>query len=65
MMVPKGLAAAVLASLPAQAGLPGGELIQNITYSTVLISIVLNSILIMLNNRVPLMGKAYTFLLKP
>ena len=65
MMVPKGLAAAVLASLPAQAGLPGGELIQNITYCTGLISIALNSFLIMLNNRVPLMGKAYTFLLKP
>ena len=65
MMVPKGLASAVLASLPAQAGMPGGELIQNITYSTVLISIVLNSTLILLNNRIPWVGRSYRFLLKP
>jgi NhaP-type Na+/H+ or K+/H+ antiporter len=64
-MVPKGLAAAVLASLPAQAGMPGGELIQNITYSTVLISIVFNSLLIMLNNRYQGVGKFYSFFLKP
>lgn len=65
LMVPKGLAAAVLASLPAQAGMPGGELIQNITYSTVLISIVFNSLLIMLNNRYQGVGKFYGFFLKP
>ncbi len=47
MMVPKGLAAAVLASLPAQMGIPGGDLIQNITFATVFFSIILNSILIM------------------
>ncbi len=44
-MVPKGLAAAVLASLPVQFGMPKGELIQNITYSAVLFSIVFNSLL--------------------
>jgi len=47
MMVPKGLAAAVLASLPAQMGIPGGELMKNITFATVLFTIVFNSVLIM------------------
>lgn len=65
LMVPKGLAAAVLASLPAQTGMPGGELIQNITYSTVLISIVFNSLLIMLNSRFKGLGKAYSYFLEP
>lgn len=65
VMVPKGLAAAVLASLPAQAGIPGGEMIQNITYSAVLVSIVLNSLLIMLNNRFESFGRFYGFFLKP
>lgn len=59
MMVPKGLAAAVLASLPMQAGVPGGELIQNITYSAVLISIVINSFLIFANARIPFVGRFY------
>jgi hypothetical protein len=45
--------------------MPGGELIQNITYSTVLISIVFNSLLIMLNNRYQGVGKFYGFFLKP
>jgi len=65
VMVPKGLAAAVMASLPAQAGLPGGEMIQNITYSTVLITIILNSFLVMLNSRYTALGKFYGFFLKP
>jgi potassium/hydrogen antiporter len=52
-MVPKGLAAAVLASLPYQYGMPGGEYIQNITYSTVLISIVINSLMVFLHSRYP------------
>ena len=52
-MVPKGLAAAVLASLPFQYGMPGGEYIQNITYATVLLSIVLNSLLVFLHSRYP------------
>ena len=51
MMIPKGLAAAVLASLPEQAGLPGGEAIKYITYSVVFISILVTSLLILLNNR--------------
>ena len=52
MMIPKGLAAAVLATLPEQAGIPGGEAIKYITYSVVFISILLTSIIILLNNKV-------------
>ncbi|CAJ38156.1 cation:proton antiporter [Methanocella arvoryzae] len=48
VMVPKGLAAAVLASIPLQMGLASGELIQCITYAVILFSIVLNSILVFL-----------------
>ncbi len=51
MMVPKGLAAAVLASLPAKIGIPGGDLIQNITFAAVLFSIIINSGLIMISKR--------------
>jgi len=46
IMVPKGLAAAVLASIPFQQGITGGELIKNVTYGVVLLSIVLTSFLI-------------------
>lgn len=45
-MVPKGLAAAVLAGIPMQQGMLGGELVRNITYAVVLISIVMASVLI-------------------
>jgi len=48
VMVPKGLAAVVLASLPLQQGVLGGELIKNITYGVVLLSIVITSFLVML-----------------
>jgi len=50
-MAPKGLAAAVLASLPMEQHLPGGDLIQNSTYSVVLWSIVLTSLLVFLQER--------------
>jgi len=56
VMVPKGLAAVVLASLPLQQGIPGGELIQNLTYGVVLLSIVLTSFLVMLIDK----AKFYT-----
>lgn len=39
-MVPKGLAAAVLASLPAQEGLPSGAAVQDVVYAVILFSIV-------------------------
>jgi cell volume regulation protein A len=48
IMVPKGLAAVVLASIPLQQGVIGGELIKNITYGVVLFSIVITSFLVIL-----------------
>jgi NhaP-type Na+/H+ or K+/H+ antiporter len=39
-LVPKGLASAVLAALPAQMGLAGGEVIQSTVYAVILFSIV-------------------------
>ncbi|MDD2196665.1 MAG: cation:proton antiporter [Bacteroidales bacterium] len=54
IMVPKGLAAAVLASLPLQQGIEGGEFIRDITYAVILISIVFTSVLI------PLVEKSST-----
>jgi NhaP-type Na+/H+ or K+/H+ antiporter len=48
VVVPRGLAAAVLASIPFQQGISGGEDIQNIAYSVILISIILTSILVFL-----------------
>jgi NhaP-type Na+/H+ or K+/H+ antiporter len=46
IMVPKGLATAVLASIPLQMGIIGGELIQNVVYSVVVFSTVLTAALI-------------------
>lgn len=46
VMVPKGLAAAVLAGIPLQKGIAGGQIIQDVTYSVVLFSIIITSILI-------------------
>lgn len=48
VMASKGLAAAVLASLPFQDGIEGGEFIRDLTYAIILISICLNSILVFL-----------------
>ena len=45
-MVPKGLAAAVLATIPLQAGVSGGEIIQNIVFAVILFSIVFTSIMV-------------------
>jgi NhaP-type Na+/H+ or K+/H+ antiporter len=50
-MNPKGLAAAVVATLPAQMGLPGGEILRSTAFSVVLFSIVLTSVLIFLFER--------------
>ncbi|MFO8143467.1 MAG: cation:proton antiporter [Dehalococcoidales bacterium] len=46
VMIPKGLAAAVLAAIPAQQGIAGGILIRDVTYMVILISIVVTSIII-------------------
>ncbi|MFC1939363.1 cation:proton antiporter [Chloroflexota bacterium] len=64
VMVPKGLAAVVLASLPLQQGVRGGELIQNLTYGVVLLSIVITSFLVMLIDKTKLY-KIYGWLFYP
>jgi potassium/hydrogen antiporter len=46
VMAPKGLAAAVLASVPLQAGFAGGAAIESFAYAAVLCSIVLTSALV-------------------
>ncbi|OGS94045.1 MAG: hypothetical protein A3K04_07915 [Gallionellales bacterium RBG_16_56_9] len=48
MMAPKGLAAAVLAGLPLQYGVAGGETIRDTTYMVVLVSISLCALLVAL-----------------
>ena len=47
MMAPKGLAAAVLATMPLQYGVDGGEVIRDITYMAVFSSIILTALLVM------------------
>lgn len=47
MMIPKGLAAAVLAALPLKHGVIGGEIIRDTSYMVVLISITLTALLVM------------------
>jgi potassium/hydrogen antiporter len=64
VMVPKGLAAAVLASLPFQQGIEGGELIRDITYAVILISIVMTSVLIPTIERSSLVRSFYGLLLR-
>jgi NhaP-type Na+/H+ or K+/H+ antiporter len=50
VMAPKGLAAAVLAGVPLQLGIAGGEAVQQFVYMVVLVSIVVTSVAI------PLLG---------
>lgn len=45
-IVPKGLAAAVLATIPLQRGIAGGEMIQNIVFGVILFSIIFTSIMV-------------------
>jgi potassium/hydrogen antiporter len=62
-MVPKGLAAAVLAGLPLQYGVAGGEAIQAIAYAVVLLSILATALLIAAQRTAA--GQAvYAFLLR-
>lgn len=65
LMIPKGLASAVLASIPEQMGLPQGELIKYIVFSTVLFSILLCSILIFIIERYPKANMILRVLFKP
>lgn len=64
VMVPKGLAAVVLASIPLQQGVVGGETIKNVTYGIVLFSIVITSILVLLLEKTPL-PHLYAWLISP
>ncbi|PKL92396.1 MAG: sodium:proton exchanger [Candidatus Goldiibacteriota bacterium HGW-Goldbacteria-1] len=45
VMVSRGLASAVLAGIPLQAGMEGGEIIRDTVYAVILLSILLNSFL--------------------
>jgi NhaP-type Na+/H+ or K+/H+ antiporter len=51
VMIPKGLAAAALASLPISYGLAGGELIQSLVYIIILFSVVATAFLVFLLER--------------
>jgi len=51
VMVPKGLAAAVLASLPLQAGMAKGGMMQDTTYAVILFSIIITTALTFLIER--------------
>ena len=64
VMVPKGLAAVVLASIPLQQGVIGGEMIKNITYGVVLFSIVITSFLVLLLEKTKL-SDLYAWFLSP
>lgn len=48
VIVPKGLAAAALASIPLQRGIAGGDVIQGVTFAVVFFTITLTSILVWL-----------------
>ena len=52
-MEPKGLAAAVLASLPLEAGIAAGQVIQDTTYIVIFFSILACSVLVFLLERTP------------
>lgn len=58
IMSPKGLAAVVLASIAMEQNLPGGEMIRDITYSIVFLSIVFTCLLSFLVERTPV-GRVY------
>jgi cell volume regulation protein A len=64
VMVPKGLAAVVLASIPLQQGIAGAEVIKDVTYGVVLFSILLTSFLVILLERTKL-SNLYAWALTP
>ncbi|MGH9480887.1 MAG: cation:proton antiporter [Terriglobales bacterium] len=61
-MIPKGLAAAVLAELLVQQGVPGAEALQAIVYAMIFFGVVFTSILVFVVNQ-PLGGRAMAWLL--
>ena len=62
-LAPKGLAAAVLASIPLQRGVLGGEVIQNVVYAIILFTIVLTALLVFLQDRT-VVGQLYSALFR-
>lgn len=60
-MIPKGLGAAVLASLPAQQGVPGGEIIQSVVFSIILCTTMLTTVLTFLVDKTWL-SNVYTWI---
>lgn len=62
-MIPKGLGAAVLASLPAQQGIEGGEIIQSVVFSIILCSTLLTTVLTFLVDKT-LLANVYGWLFK-
>ena len=65
VMIPKGLAAAILAALPVQAGLEGGDKIQAMAYYLVLTSIVLTAVMVPLMNNVKPVNRFYQGFFRP
>lgn len=63
-LVPKGLAAAVLAALPAQLGLPGGDVIQGTVYAAVFFSIIGCALLVFAIERGPALAIGARWLAK-
>lgn len=59
IMSPKGLAAVVLASIPREQNIPDGEMLKDITYAVVFLSIVFTSVLSFLVERTAL-SKLYS-----
>ena len=58
-IVPKGLAAAVLATIPVQQGIEGGEMIQNIVFAVILFSILFTSIMVPVMERNNVISRLY------
>lgn len=58
VMIPKGLAAAVLAGLPLEQGIVGGEVIQSTVYAIVLVSITLTAVFVTVKDS-PVMRPAF------
>ena len=62
-LAPKGLAAAALASIPFEQGLPQGALIQSLVYVIILFTIVFATSLVFFQDRTPL-GRMYRWMLR-
>ncbi|MCB2410715.1 cation:proton antiporter [Hymenobacter lucidus] len=56
VMIPKGLGAAVLATLPAQRGMPSGSTIQTLTFAVIMATTVLCTVLFFLVEKRRLLG---------